>query len=85
MTRKFALALAMAVALIVSASVIKIGTSQVGVAPAEAAAKTKTCKSRTPAGKIKSWRCGADQPCCVSHELGLYVCGIAGLGSLGCI
>jgi hypothetical protein len=49
---------------------------------AVAASKFKTCKSRTPAGKLKTWRCGADQACCVNHDLGLYVCGFAGLGCL---
>jgi hypothetical protein len=85
MTRRLALTLAVATALIVSASVIKVGTSGVGIAPAAAAAKSKMCKSKMPSGKLKTWRCAAEQPCCVNHALGLYVCGFAGMGSLGCI
>ena len=34
-------------------------------APAANAAKgTKVCKHKTASGKIKTWRCGKDQPCC---------------------
>lgn len=46
------------------------------------AASFKTCKSKLPSGKIKTWRCGADQACCVNHSLNMYVCGIPGLGCL---
>ena len=55
-----------------------------GAEPTAAIAKAsyKTCKSKTPAGMVKTWRCGADQACCVNHTLGLYVCGFAGLGCL---
>jgi len=49
---------------------------------AAAAKATKVCKSKTPAGKIKTWRCGADQACCVNKTMGTYVCGIPGLGCL---
>lgn len=86
MTRKLSVALAAAAVVALSASAFTLGSSNVAVvAPAEAAAKHKMCKSRTPAGKLKTWRCGTNQACCVSHELGLYVCGFAGMGSLGCI
>lgn len=81
MSRRFALALAAAVALVVSFAVIKTGTSQVGFSSAQAAGQ-KVCKSKMPNGKTKSWRCGADQACCVNHSMGLYVCGFAGLGCL---
>jgi hypothetical protein len=85
MSRRIAFVLAAFVALVVSFAVIKTGTSQVatvGISTAEAAAKTKMCKSKMPNGKIKSWRCGTDQACCVNHTMGLYVCGFAGLGCL---
>jgi hypothetical protein len=39
-------------------------------------AKTqKLCRSRRPDGSIKTWTCGADQPCCVNHFFNLYTCG----------
>ena len=81
MSRLIALALAAVVALVVSITVIKTGTSHVGISTAEAASQ-KVCKSKMPNGKIKSWRCGADQSCCVNHSMGLYVCGFPGLGCL---
>jgi hypothetical protein len=49
---------------------------------AAVAAATKVCKTKTPAGKTKTWRCGADQACCVNKTMGSYVCGIPGLGCL---
>lgn len=47
-----------------------------------AAKAYKTCKAKTTAGKTKTWRCGADQACCVNKMMNTYVCGIAGLGCL---
>ena len=82
MNRFIAFSLAAAAAVAVSVAVIKTGTSYVGISTAEAAAKQKVCKSKLPNGKIKSWRCGADQSCCVNHDMGLYVCGFPGLGCL---
>ena len=82
MSRTIAIVLAACVALVVSFAVIQTGTNKVSIATAEAAAKQKVCKSKMPSGKIKSWRCGADQACCVNHDMGLYVCGFAGLGCL---
>ena len=81
MSRYIALTLAAAVALVVSFAVIQTGTSKVSISAAQAASH-KVCKSKMPNGKIKSWRCGADQACCVNHDMGLYVCGFAGLGCL---
>lgn len=43
---------------------------------------TKTCKAKTSSGKLKTWRCGTDQACCVNKMLDLYVCGYPGLGCL---
>ena len=55
------------------------GTEQ---SAAVAAKGHKTCKARTNAGKMKTWRCGADQACCVNRTTDQYVCGIPGLGCL---
>lgn len=41
---------------------------------------TKVCKAKTNAGKMKTWRCGTDQACCVNRTLDTYVCGYPGLG-----
>lgn len=69
--------LAVALALTLSAPVLMPN----GAAHAKSA--LKTCKSKIPStGKIKSWKCKADAPCCVSHELGLYVCGQPLIGCL---
>jgi len=35
----------------------------------------KLCRSKRPDGSIKTWTCGADQPCCVNHFFNLYTCG----------
>ena len=43
---------------------------------------TKVCKHKTAAGKIKTWRCGADQPCCAAEMLDYYTCGSKLLGCL---
>ena len=54
-----------------------------GPAPTSAvAAATKVCKAKTNAGKLKTWRCGADQACCVNRTTDQYLCGIPGLGCL---
>lgn len=82
MTRYIAFALAAVLALVLSFNVIQPGPAKVGFSAAEAAAKQKVCKSKLPSGKMKSWRCGADQACCVNHTMGTYVCGFAGLGCL---
>lgn len=44
-------------------------------AKSKAKPKLKTCRSRLPSGKIKTWRCKANQPCCVNHTMSIYVCG----------
>ena len=48
---------------------------ETGQAQAKAKPKIKTCRSRLPSGKIKTWRCKANQPCCVNHSMSIYVCG----------
>ncbi len=45
------------------------------VAQAKLGPNQKQCKSKQPSGAIKTWTCGKDQPCCVSHDLNLYTCG----------
>ena len=47
-----------------------------------AAKGSKTCKAKTSTGKTKTWRCGADQACCVNKLMDTYVCGYPGLGCL---
>lgn len=49
---------------------------------AVAAKGSKTCKAKTSTGKMKTWRCGADQACCVNKMMNQYVCGYPGLGCL---
>jgi hypothetical protein len=72
------LAVALAVAGTVGFSVLS-GPDQ---SAAVAAKGQKTCKAKTNAGKTKTWRCGADQACCVNRMLDTYVCGYPGLGCL---
>ncbi|WP_072373540.1 hypothetical protein [Hyphomicrobium sp. NDB2Meth4] len=43
---------------------------------------TKICKHKTSSGKIKTWRCGADQPCCSAEMINYYTCGSKTLGCL---
>ena len=43
---------------------------------------TKICKHKTSSGKIKTWRCGADQPCCAAELINYYTCGSKALGCL---
>ena len=49
-----------AIAALVSAAPLALAA---GTANAAKSA-TKICKHKTASGKIKTWRCGADQPCC---------------------
>ena len=55
-------------------------------APAFAAqqskAKIKVCKHKTASGKVKTWRCRADQPCCSAEWINYYTCGSKLLGCL---
>jgi hypothetical protein len=50
--------------------------------PVEAKAAYKVCKHKTAGGKIKTWRCGADQPCCAAEMINYYTCGSKSLGCL---
>jgi hypothetical protein len=49
---------------------------------ADAAKATKICKHKTASGKIKTWRCGATQPCCAAELIDYYTCGSKMLGCL---
>jgi hypothetical protein len=52
-------------------------------APAAIAAQgTKVCKHKTASGKIKTWRCRKDQPCCSAEWINYYTCGSKTLGCL---
>jgi hypothetical protein len=56
-----------------------------GPEPTAVAAKSaglKTCRAKMANGRIKTWRCGKDQPCCVNDMMGLYVCGSPIIGCL---
>ena len=49
---------------------------------ANAAKATKICKHKTASGKIKTWRCGVNQPCCSAEMINYYTCGSKALGCL---
>lgn len=49
---------------------------------ASAAKGTKICKHKTMSGKIKTWRCGKDQPCCSAEWINYYTCGSKMFGCL---
>jgi hypothetical protein len=49
---------------------------------ADAANATKICKHKTMSGKVKTWRCGANQPCCSAEMINYYTCGSKALGCL---
>ncbi len=49
---------------------------------ADAAKASKICKHKTSSGKIKTWSCGKDQPCCAAEMINYYTCGSKALGCL---
>ena len=49
---------------------------------AAAANATKICKHKTASGKIKTWRCGVNQPCCAAEMINYYTCGSKTFGCL---
>jgi hypothetical protein len=49
---------------------------------AEAAKATKICKHKMASGKVKTWRCGVNQPCCAAEMINYYTCGSKMLGCL---
>jgi len=74
MTRIFA-SLAIAVAL----AAAPLATTDAMAAGKKA---TKICKHKTQSGKVKTWRCRADQPCCSAEMINYYTCGSKLLGCL---
>jgi hypothetical protein len=68
-----------ALAVAVIATPFALGTTSTAQA---AKAATKVCKHKLATGKIKTWRCGADQPCCTAEMLNYYTCGSKALGCL---
>ncbi len=80
MIRVFAL-----LSFLVLAAALAFGPSLMAPAVAQGSGSgsgVKVCKAKTPQGKIKKWRCGKDQACCVNSFLNTYSCGIPGLGCL---
>lgn len=49
---------------------------------ADAAKATKICKHKTASGKVKTWRCGVNQPCCSAEMINYYTCGSKMFGCL---
>jgi hypothetical protein len=52
--------------------------------PADAAKKAaaKQCKAKALDGKAVTWKCAADQPCCMNYITGQGVCGTKAIGCL---
>ena len=42
----------------------------------------KICRHKKSNGKIKTWRCRKDQPCCSAEWMNYYTCGSKLLGCL---
>jgi len=62
---------------------IALPVANMGSIPAaQAKAGTKVCKHKTMSGKVKTWRCGADQPCCAAEMINYYTCGSKMFGCL---
>jgi hypothetical protein len=68
--------LAIAAAIATAPLMLSAGTADA------AKAQTKICKHKTSSGKLKTWRCGADQPCCAAEMINYYTCGSKALGCL---
>ena len=64
------------------AALISIAPLALTAGTADAANATKVCKHKTASGKVKTWRCGADQPCCSAEMINYYTCGSKALGCL---
>jgi hypothetical protein len=70
---------AVAIAAMLSAAPLALSVASADAAPKKA---TKICKYKKSDGKIKTWRCGADQPCCSAEMINYYTCGSKVLGCL---
>jgi len=75
--RRILSSLALAAALIAAPAMLTASPAAAG-----GKAATKVCKHKTSSGKIKTWRCGADQPCCAAEMIDYYTCGSKALGCL---
>lgn len=75
----FACALAVTVA-------APVAYAQQNPAPVKVAAKSmaglKTCRTKAPTGKLVTWKCKTEQPCCMNATTGQGVCGSQMLGCL---
>ncbi len=76
MTRTLA---CLALAAVLGAAPLALTTTDAMAAGKKA---TKICKHKTASGKIKTWRCGVDQPCCSAEMINYYTCGSKLLGCL---
>ena len=69
----------LALAVVLGAAPLALATTDAMAAGKKA---TKICKHKTASGKVKTWRCGADQPCCSAEWINYYTCGSKLLGCL---
>ncbi|KAB2940299.1 MAG: hypothetical protein K8F92_15905 [Hyphomicrobium sp.] len=67
---------------IAAAALLAAAPLALSAGTADAANATKICKHKTASGKIKTWRCGKDQPCCAAEMINYYTCGSKMLGCL---
>jgi hypothetical protein len=42
----------------------------------------KQCRAKAPSGKLVTWKCKSDQPCCMNMTTGQGVCGSPVIGCL---
>lgn len=45
-------------------------------------ATVKQCRAKNPSGKVVTWTCKPDQPCCMNTVTGQGVCGSPVIGCL---
>ena len=69
----------LAIAAAIAAAPVMLSADAADAAPKKA---YKTCKHKTSSGKLKTWRCGAEQPCCSAEAINYYTCGSKTLGCL---
>jgi len=71
-----------AVSSIAIAALISAAPLALTAGTADAAKATKNCKHKTASGKVKTWRCGINQPCCSAEMINYYTCGSKTFGCL---
>lgn len=79
MTRLFAI-LACAAALSLAAPLSF--ESPVAAQTKKATSALKQCRAKAPSGKVVTWKCKSDQPCCMNAVTGQGVCGSTLIGCL---